>query len=160
MAGQRKLLGKILEEMHVCTPVHIKNALKVQMQDPGKKLGEILVEQGVTNAAQVTEALARQFDFPYVDLANLKIWTAGGNSLHVFDTKKGAFDFLIWGSAQGGRWGVQDHSAYAVFGEAGYQPKIPPQHKTLARLKPWFRGGYSVSSGDENPADRTHGTAR
>ncbi len=73
MAGQRKLLGKILEEMKVCTPVHIKNALKIQMQDSGKKLGEILVEQGITNPAQVTEALARQFDFPYVDLANLKV---------------------------------------------------------------------------------------
>jgi type IV pilus assembly protein PilB len=73
MAQQRKLLGKILEEMKVCTQVHIKDALKVQMQDSGKKLGEILIEKGVANAAQVTEALARQFDCPYVDLATLRV---------------------------------------------------------------------------------------
>jgi type IV pilus assembly protein PilB len=73
MSGQRKLLGKILEEMKVATAVQIKAALKKQMQESGKKLGEILIEQNVANAAQITEALARQFDFPYVDLGGLKI---------------------------------------------------------------------------------------
>ena len=73
MAGQRKLLGKILEEMKVSTPVQIKTALKKQMQDSGKKLGELLIEMGVTNNAQITEALARQFDYPYVELKNLKL---------------------------------------------------------------------------------------
>ena len=73
MTAQRKLLGKILEEMKVATAVQVKTALKKQMQESGKKLGEILVEMGVATPAQITEALARQFDFPYVDLGSLKV---------------------------------------------------------------------------------------
>src|SRR5205809_3486680 len=67
VAQQRKLLGKILEEMQVATQAQIKAALKKQMQDSGKKLGELLIEMSVCTASQVTEALARQFDYPYVD---------------------------------------------------------------------------------------------
>ncbi len=92
------------------------------------------------------------------DFSNLRIWTVGGNSLHLFDTKKGAFDALIWGAVQGGDWGVQTQSAYAIDAEAGYQPEISPNLPPLAKLKPWFRGGYSVASGDDNPADGSHGT--
>lgn len=92
------------------------------------------------------------------EFANIKLWTAGGNSLHLFNTKSGAIDLLAWGVAQGGKWGVQDDSAYALDFEGGYQPKISPQLKTLAKLKPWFRGGYSVTSGDSNPTDKEHNT--
>ena len=73
MAQQRKLLGKILEEMKIITAVQVKTALKKQMQESGKKLGEILVEMAVATPAQVTEALARQFDYPYVELKNFKL---------------------------------------------------------------------------------------
>src|SRR5947209_4574788 len=73
VAQQRKLLGKILEEMQVATQAQIKSALKKQMQDSGKKLGELLIEMSVCTAAQITEPLARQFDYPYVDLKNLKL---------------------------------------------------------------------------------------
>jgi type IV pilus assembly protein PilB len=72
MAQQRKLLGKILEEMKVATPAQIKAALRKQMQESGKKLGEILVEMQVATPAQVTEALARQYDYPFVDLKSFK----------------------------------------------------------------------------------------
>ncbi len=70
---QRKLLGKILEEMGVANQVQVKAAIKRQMEDSGKRIGDILLEMGVGNPAQITEALARQFGFPYVDLAALKI---------------------------------------------------------------------------------------
>ncbi len=73
MTQQRKLLGKILEEMKVATAVQIKQALKAQMSDPGKKIGEILVEMRVATASQITEALARQYNYPFVDLKTLKI---------------------------------------------------------------------------------------
>jgi len=73
MVQQRKLLGKILEEMKVVSQVQLKAALKKQMQEAGKKLGEILVEMKLATPAQITEALARQFDYPFVDLKNLKI---------------------------------------------------------------------------------------
>ena len=73
MTQQRKLLGKILEEMKVATAVQIKQALKAQMSDPGKKIGEILVEMKIASAAQITEALARQYNYPFVDLKTLKV---------------------------------------------------------------------------------------
>jgi type IV pilus assembly protein PilB len=73
MTQQRKLLGKILEEMKVATAVQIKQALKAQMSDPGKKIGEILVDMKVVSGAQITEALARQYNYPYVDLKSLKV---------------------------------------------------------------------------------------
>ena len=70
---QRKLLGKILEEMGVANPIQVKAAIKRQMEDSGKRIGDILLEMGVGTPAQITEALARQFGFPYVDLLALKI---------------------------------------------------------------------------------------
>ncbi len=73
MVQQRKLLGKILEEMRVISQAQIKAALKAQMSDSGKKLGEILIEQGLANSAQVTKALARQFEYPFVRLGKVKI---------------------------------------------------------------------------------------
>src|SRR5262245_50382527 len=69
---QRKLLGKILEEMKVVSQQQVKAALRKQMEDAGKKIGEILVEMGAAKPAEVTEALARQFGYPFVDLKTLK----------------------------------------------------------------------------------------
>ncbi len=73
MTQQRKLLGKILEEMKVVTAVQIKQALKAQMADPGKKIGEILRDMKACTDPQITEALARQYNYPFVDLKTLKI---------------------------------------------------------------------------------------
>src|SRR5688572_13755790 len=73
MTQQRKLLGKILEEMKVVTAVQIKQALKAQMADPGKKICEILRDMKACTEAQITEALARQYNYPFVDLKTLKI---------------------------------------------------------------------------------------
>jgi hypothetical protein len=86
------------------------------------------------------------------DLAAVKIWTVGGNSLHSFATGAGPLDFLIWGVEQGGKWGVENHNAYAFDIEGGWRPKIAP------RLKPWLRGGYSITSGDASPGDNQHNT--
>jgi hypothetical protein len=86
------------------------------------------------------------------DFANVKIWTVGGNSLHAIATGAGPLDFLVWGVEQGGKWGVQDHNAYAFDVEGGWQPKVLP------KLKPWLRGGYSIASGDANPNDSKHNT--
>ncbi len=86
------------------------------------------------------------------DLANIRVETFGGHSMHAFTTGAGTFDALGWVAGQTGRWGVQNHRAYAVDAEAGWQPKVLP------RLKPWIRGGMTASSGDKNSADETHGT--
>jgi len=87
-----------------------------------------------------------------LDRANVAIYTFGGHSIHAIDTKPATFDILFWGAAQTGRWGVQDHSAYAFDAEGGFQPKA----RSLTKLKPWIRGGYGQSSGDGNPNDGTH----
>ena len=85
------------------------------------------------------------------DTANLHIYSFGGHSIHAIDTKKGTVDLLAWGTGQTGKWGIQDHRAYAVAFEGGFQPKIAP------KLKPWFRAGFYNGSGDDNPNDKTHG---
>ena len=86
------------------------------------------------------------------DLNNIRIETFAGHTLHALDTGAGTLDLLLWGAAQTGRWGVQQHRAGAFDIEGGIQPKILP------KLKPWLRGGYCWGSGDGNPNDNTHGT--
>ena len=86
------------------------------------------------------------------DTENIHIQTFGGHSLHAVATKAGTLDALGWTAIQTGRWGTQHQLAYAVDMEGGFQPKILP------KLKPWFRGGYSMGSGDGNPTDTRHGT--
>jgi hypothetical protein len=86
------------------------------------------------------------------DPGNLRIWTFGGHSLHAYQTAAGAADLLVWGAAQTGKWGVQDHRATAFDIEAGFQPKVLP------RVKPWVRGGFYNGSGDGNASDNRHET--
>lgn len=86
------------------------------------------------------------------DLGHIKIGTFGGHSLHAFATKKINYDLLLWGAAQTGKWGVQDHRAGSFDIEAGMQPAI------WKKVKPWFRGGYYIGSGDGNPNDSNHNT--
>lgn len=89
-----------------------------------------------------------------LDRANVAITTFGGHSIHAIETKPATFDVLFWGAAQTGRWGVENHRAYAFDAESGFQPKA----KVLLKLKPWIRGGFGQSSGDGNTADGTHNT--
>jgi hypothetical protein len=86
------------------------------------------------------------------DLGNIRINTFGGHSLHAFETSAGTVDFVAWGAAQTGRWGVQRHRAGSFDLEGGFQPEA------LKRLKPWIRGGVNWSSGDGNPNDNRHNT--
>jgi hypothetical protein len=82
---------------------------------------------------------------------NIVINTFGGHSIHALDTNVGTIDLMVWGLGQTGRWGVQKQRSGALDAEAGFQPKT-------TRLEPWIRGGYTWSSGDDNPVDNTHGT--
>ncbi len=86
------------------------------------------------------------------DTENIRINTFGAHTLHAFQTGAGTLDFLAWGAAQTGRWGVQEQRSGAFDLEAGIQPKILP------KLKPWVRGGYYWGSGDGNPSDNKHET--
>jgi hypothetical protein len=86
------------------------------------------------------------------DHGNIRIGTFGGHYLHVTETAKGDFDFLVIGAGQFGRWGMLDHRAGMIDLEAGFQPKILP------RLKPWLRAGYYYGTGDGDPSDGKHTT--
>ena len=86
-----------------------------------------------------------------LDAGNVRIATAGGHYLHALETPRGTVDFLLWGAFQTGRWGVQDHRAFAATLEAGYQPNA-------SWLKPWFRAGFHHGSGDSDPGDNKHAT--
>lgn len=60
-------------------------------------------------------------------------------------------DALLWGAYQFGDWTNQDHRAWAVAAEAGYQwMKLP--------FRPWLRALYFLSSGDNNATDDKHKT--
>jgi hypothetical protein len=85
------------------------------------------------------------------DHKNIRIGTYGGNLLAAFPAGPGQFDFLFWGAAQNGSWGVQDHKAGAVAVEGGYQLNNVP-------TKPWLRGGWFRSTGDSKTIDGTHNT--
>lgn len=87
-----------------------------------------------------------------VDAPQLRIGTFGGHWLQAVKTTSGAVDVLVWGAGQTGTWGVQRHAAASALAEVGFQPAI------WKSVRPWFRGGYSYSSGDGNATDGRHGT--
>ncbi len=83
---------------------------------------------------------------------HIQIGTYGAHYMHVFNTRRaGKWDVFFWGAGQTGSWGLQNHRAWAVATEVGWQPEE-------ARLRPWLRLGYSYGSGDDNPNDKLHGT--
>ncbi len=84
------------------------------------------------------------------DHKNIRITTFGGHYIAALGSGAAKTDFLFWGAAQVGSWGVQDHRAGAIGIEAG--------HKVDAAWQPWLRVGYFRSSGDGNPSDNKHNT--
>jgi hypothetical protein len=98
------------------------------------------VSQRVDNSGQSTA--------PCVDIA---IDMVGGHAVGVYEIGPGEADVLLWGGYQFGDWYEMEQSAYAVAAEAGYQ-------FVNLYAKPWFRVGYYLGSGDDNPNDGDHGT--
>jgi hypothetical protein len=83
-----------------------------------------------------------------VDVA---ITTFGGTLVSAWPAGAGELDSLLWVAAQTGDWYGDDHGAWSMAVEAGYQwPGAP--------WKPWLRGGVNASSGDGDPTDTRHGT--
>jgi hypothetical protein len=82
---------------------------------------------------------------------DIGITTLGGHLVGTAATGAGELDAMVWGAGQFGSWYEEDHRAYAVSAEAGYQwPK--------ATWEPWLRGGFSWFSGDSASADAHHRT--
>jgi len=86
-----------------------------------------------------------------MDHAAIRIQTYGGHYARVMNAGSGKADVMLWGAGQVGTWGLQNHGAYSVAAEAGYQ--FPS-----AGWKPWLRFGYHLASGDGNPNNNQHGT--
>lgn len=82
----------------------------------------------------------------------IRIGTFGGHWVQVVPSAAGSLDGLVWGLLQSGRWGRLDHAAWAFAAEGGWQPK------GAGRLRPWLRGGISLTSGDRDASDGKHQT--
>ncbi|MFP4157856.1 MAG: alginate export family protein [Opitutales bacterium] len=83
--------------------------------------------------------------------ADIDIQAVGAHLLGLRPLAGGQWDYLLWGVIEGGDWYEQDHAAYALTAETGFQ-------WTAAPLKPWLRVGYFMGSGDDDPGDGDHGT--
>jgi hypothetical protein len=87
------------------------------------------------------------------DAENIRLTTVGGNYVAAVKTGRGTVDLLAWGVGQFGSWGNLSHRAGAVVFEGGFQPA-----GRLAKVKAWFRGGYSYTTGDRDANDGRHET--
>ena len=86
-----------------------------------------------------------------VTAADLGITAVGAHLVGTRPAGSGEFDGLIWAAGQFGSWYEQDHRAFGLTAEGGYQwPK--------AKWSPWVRAGVTWLSGDGDPGDGTHGT--
>lgn len=88
---------------------------------------------------------------PRLNEEKLDLHTVGAHLLSLQEWGPGSIDSLLWGAYQFGRWTNQDHQAWAISAELGYQWQ-------KLRFKPWLRAVYYQSSGDGNPADNKHKT--
>jgi len=86
-----------------------------------------------------------------VDHKNIRIGTFGGDAIAALPLGKNTIDLLLWAAGQTGAWGLLDHSAGAIAIEGGLR-------LDQVRTKPWLRGGYLRTTGDNNNTDGTHNT--
>ena len=90
---------------------------------------------------------------------DIRVYTLGGSMLGVYPMHAGRLDALLWGAYQFGTYtddggnGVreQDHNAWALVAETGYQLVSLP-------MTPWVRTGFNAASGDDDPGDDVHQT--
>jgi hypothetical protein len=85
---------------------------------------------------------------PAVDVG---VTTIGASLVSAQPAGKGELDTLLWSAGQFGDWYGDEHAAWAIAAEAGYQ-------WSAAAWRPWVRGGLNFSSGDGDPGDASHGT--
>lgn len=81
----------------------------------------------------------------------IDVTTVGAVLLGAYSAGRGEADLFAWGAAQTGNWYGNDHRAFALALEGGYQ-------WTAAPWRPWLRAGLFHVSGDRDAADSTHGT--
>jgi hypothetical protein len=82
---------------------------------------------------------------------DIDVATFGGAVVGAYPAGPGEADAFGWTAAQTGSWYDDDHRAFALAAEGGYQ-------WTKAAWRPWIRGGVFHASGDESATDDQHGT--
>ena len=83
------------------------------------------------------------------DHKNIRLGTYAADLLAAVPAGPGKLDFVFWGALQNGTWGLLSQRSGAVAVEGGYQLS------SLA-TKPWLRGGFFRSTGDNNASDTVH----
>jgi hypothetical protein len=79
-----------------------------------------------------------------------RINTFGAAAVGSAPAGSGEADWLVWFAGQTGTWYEQQHRAWSLALEGGYQWKV--------RWQPWIRSGYLDASGDGDPGDNRHET--
>ena len=86
------------------------------------------------------------------DHGNIRVGTYGYDLAAAIPVSpKTTLDLLFWGVLQNGQWGALNQHSGAVLTEAGLRFNAIPS-------RPWIRGGFFRSTGDNNPNDSTHNT--
>jgi hypothetical protein len=86
-----------------------------------------------------------------LDHKNIRIGTFGGDMLMAVPLGRQTADLLVWAAGQTGNWGQLDHRAGAFAVEGGLRGDTIP-------TKPWLRGGFLRTTGDNNNTDGVHNT--
>lgn len=86
-----------------------------------------------------------------LDHRNIRIGTYGGDMIAAIPVHKQTVDLLVWGGGQTGSWGMLNHRAGAFAVEGGFR-------FDTVKTRPWLRGGFLRTTGDNNNADGTHNT--
>jgi hypothetical protein len=82
---------------------------------------------------------------------DVDVATFGGVIVGAYPAGPGEADVFGWTAAQTGQWYDDDHRAFALAAEGGYQWTKTP-------WRPWVRAGVFHASGDESASDGKHGT--
>jgi hypothetical protein len=82
---------------------------------------------------------------------DVDVATFGGVVVGAYPSGPGEADVFGWTAAQAGTWYDDDHRAFALAGEGGYQ-------WTNTAWRPWVRGGVFHASGDRSATDGRHET--
>ena len=86
-----------------------------------------------------------------LDHQNIRIGTVGGDMIAAVPVRRATADFLVWGAGQFGSWGKLGQSSGAIAIEGGLRLDD-------VMGKPWLRGGYLRTTGDNNNTDGVHNT--
>ena len=99
----------------------------------------------------ITKTDNRPLPIRQADHKNIRVGSYGMDMLSTTPAGPGEFDAVLWGVLQNGNWGTLTQHAGAFAAEAGYR-------LTSLASKPWLRGGYFRSTGDNHPADSVNNT--